>query len=448
MDPKKIILPGENSTTTPSKIHLPNEAPTEKKEIILPNQKSDTNKTIILPGQENNLKEIELPLKKDNEGSESEEIPRLEEDTPTTPNISNQATSQPSETQVAEGPKPGDKVDTGKQLNEKGEVEDSSTKKTLKAVGRGAAAYFTGGESIGKDSQILNARPVDKTIGVVSDQLEKVPGVEEISKELDEAGIADGVNDALDTVGNIKNGDVAGAIESAKKLKEDTKKGKKALMKKVAAIAAPAAFIFFLSTIFIIIISGPNLGGFMDVVESEDEEAAEIGEVDYVENYGYDNQEQSANMASSTENFENLSKNRQDIILAAASAVSAKVQYNYGSHPNGPGLRGIPSAGLDCAGFVQWALWTGLGGNPGYLTTQAISDRIGKDFIRIEYEDLLPGDIGLKREGGSYGDNYNHTGIYAGDDYWYHASSGKRTHQVVKSKYQEFTIYLRYVGVN
>ena len=50
--------------------------------------------------------------------------------------------------------KPGDKVDTGKQINEKGEVEDSSTKKTLKAVGRGAAAYFSGGSSIGKDSKI------------------------------------------------------------------------------------------------------------------------------------------------------------------------------------------------------------------------------------------------------------------------------------------------------
>ncbi len=431
MDPKNIITSVGNNTQTPSKIRLPNEGNPQSSEIILPDQIPTEPKKIILPGDNQGSKELELPsMKKNNEAPVSE-----------SPNNA-------SNNQELEGPKPGDKVDTGKQLNENGEVEDSSTKKTLKAVGRGAAAYFSGGESIGKDSQILNAAPVDKTIGVVSDQLEKVPGVEQLSKELDEAGLADGVNDALDVVGNVKNGDISGAIESGKKLKKDTDKAKKNLKKKVLMVVGPALGIFFLTVLFVIAICGPNLGGFMDVVESEDQEAAELGEIDYAENYGDDDQEQASNIAGSTENFENLSETRQAIILAAASAVAAEVGYDYGSHPNGPGLRGIPAAGLDCAGFVQWTLWTALGGNPGYLTTQVITDRIGKDFIQIDESELLPGDIGLKRLGGSTGDNYNHTGIYAGGGYWYHAASGKNTHKVVKSKYQGFTIYLRYTGVN
>lgn len=432
MDPKKIILPNESNATTPSKIHLPNEVTSSPKDIILPDSKPENPSEIILPNTN----------EKQNDGLI---LPSMKKDE--TPSTSEQVTDDNTGYEES-GPQPGDKVASGKQLNEKGEVEDSSTKKTLKAVGRGAAAYFSGGESIGKDSQILNAAPVDKTIGVVSDKLEKVPGVEQISKELDEAGIADGVNDALDAVGNAKNGDIAGTIESAKKLKDDTKKLNKSLKKKLLIVLAPAAGIFFVAVIFIIIISGPNLGGFMDVVESQDEEAAEIGDIDYAENYGDSDQEQSSNIAGSVENFENLSSDRQAIIQAASAAVAAEVKYDYGSHPNGPGLRGIPSAGLDCAGFVQWALWTGLGGNPGYLTTQAISDRIGKDFIEISESELLPGDIGLKRLGGSHGDNYNHTGIYAGDGYWFHASSGKKTHKVVKSKYTAFTIYLRYTGVN
>ncbi len=340
------------------------------------------------------------------------------------------------------GINPETKVDAGKQINENGELEDSSTKKTLKAVGRGAAAYFTHGESIGKDSQIVNSAPVDKTIGVVSDQLEKVPGVEAISKELDEAGIADGVNDALDAVGAAKNGDIAGTIESANKLKKDTKKLKKTIIMATIGIITP----LFLTVICVCIIFGPIIGGFLDVVERDNLEDPLTGEID--DPYGDTDQEQTGSIIGTVEDFENLSDARKAIIEAAAAAVAAEVPYSYGSHPFGSGLRGIPEAGLDCAGFVQWALWTGLGGNPGRLTTQVITDKIGKDFIQISASELKPGDIGLKRLGGSTGDNYNHTGIYAGNGSWFHASSGKKTHKVVKSNYTSFTIYLRYKGVD
>lgn len=385
---------------------------------------------------------LEMPISKSNASPQEKPVennlPLMEK-----PNTTENApqTSEEQGTQES-GPKPGDKVDTGKQINENGEVEDSSTKKTLKAVGRGAAAYFSKGESIGKDSQILNSAPVDKTIGVVSDQLEKVPGVEEISKELDEAGVSDGVNDALDAVGAAKNGDIAGTIESAKKLKKDTKKLKKKIIISAVGILTP----LFLTVICVCVIFGPIIGGFLDVVEGDDLEDNLTGEVDNP--YGDTDQEQTGNIIGTVEDFENLSDARKAIIEAAAAAVAAEVPYSYGSHPFGSGLRGIPEAGLDCAGFVQWALWTGLGGNPGRLTTQVISDKIGKDFIQISASELKPGDIGLKRLGGSTGDNYNHTGIYAGNGSWFHASSGKRTHKVVKSNYSGFTIYLRYKGVD
>ena len=345
------------------------------------------------------------------------------------------------------GPKPGDKIGDGKQVDEDGNIEDSSTKKTLKAVGRGAAAYFTKGESIGKDKDLANFQPVDKTLGVVSDTLDKVPGVEEISDELDEAGLADGVNDALDTVGSIKNGDIGETIESGDKLLKDVDKTKEYFKKKVLMIILSLILFFFFTIIFIIAICGPVLGGFLDVVESAENGIAEIGEtIGDIFTFDKENQETTGQMISEIADFENLSDARQKIVEAAASAVAANIPYKYGSHPHAAGLMGIPTAGLDCAGFVQWALWTGLGGNPGYLTTATISSKIGTDFIQINESELQPGDIGLKRTGGSDGDNYNHTGIYAGNGQWFHASGSKTG--VVRGSYSGFTIFLRYKGVN
>lgn len=336
------------------------------------------------------------------------------------------------------------KPEAGKQVNENGEVEDSSTKKTLKAVGRGAAAYFTGGQSIGKDQAIANMRPVDKTIGVVADTLDKDPAVKAVTKELDEAGLADGVNDVLDTAGSIKNGDIQGAVESGKKALKDTEKAKKYVSKKI--ILAISAFVvpFLFIAVIVVSIFGPVLGGFIDETNGEPTGAAYDAAEELVDD---DTQEEASNIIGEIGGYENLSESRQNIINAAASAVAANIPYSYGSHPYGAGIRGIPEDGLDCAGFVQWALWTGLGGNPGYLTTAAISSKIGTDFIEISESELQPGDIGLKRLGGSQGDDYNHTGIYAGNGQWFHAAGG-RTKKVVRSNYSGYTIFLRYKGVS
>lgn len=346
-----------------------------------------------------------------------------------------------------EEPKPGDKVDTGKQLNENGEVEDSSTKKTLKAVGRGAAAYATGGSSIGKDQAIVNSKPVDKTIGVIADTVDKVPGAEEVTKALDEAGLADGVNDALDVVGNAKNGDIKGTIESAKKLGKDTKKAKKFIRKKAIIVIALATIPLLSLLMIFMLLFAPVLGGFIDVVENVTDFVGGAFETAGNFLFGEDEVDTALGIVTEIPDYGALSGSRQKMLSAAASAVAAKIPYKLGSHATGPGIEGIPSAGLDCSAFVEWAIWTGTGTKPGYLTTAEITNRIGKDFIIISKDQLQPGDIGLKRRGGSTDDNYNHTGIYAGNDQWFHASGGS-TKKVVRNNYRGFTIYLRYVGVD
>lgn len=343
--------------------------------------------------------------------------------------------------------KPGDKVDIGKQLDEDGEIEDSSTKKTLKAVGRGAAAYVTGGNSIGKDKALVNFRPVDKAIGVVADTVDKVPGAEEITKTIDETGLADGVNDALDLVGDVKNGDIEGVIDSAEKLNEDGKKTAKFVRKKVVmAITIAVLPLFFIVLIYTILFA-PVLGGFIDVVENVSGaiDSALDTAGDFL--FGDDEAETAAGIIAEIPGYESLSSSRQKMLAAAASAVAAKIPYKLGSHASGPGIEGIPSSGLDCSAFVEWAIWTGTGTRPGYLTTGEITNRIGKDFIVISEAELKPGDIGLKRRGSSTDDNYNHTGIYAGNGQWFHASGGT-TRKVVRNKYKGFKIYLRYTGVD
>ena len=128
-----------------------------------------------------------------------------------------------------EGPQPGDKAGTGKQIGEDGQVEDSSTAKTLKAAGRVAARVY-GGEAGGQAADMVaKSKLGDKAIGVISDVADKAPGVSQATEALDKAGVADGVNDALDTFEKAKSGDIKGAKESAEKTKKDLKKTKKTL---------------------------------------------------------------------------------------------------------------------------------------------------------------------------------------------------------------------------
>lgn len=340
---------------------------------------------------------------------------------------------------VPQGPKPGDKVGAGKEIGENGEVKDTSSKKLATTLGRGAVAYATGGESLGHDQKVLNNQTVDKAIGVVSDVAEKAPGIKELADELDDAGVLDAAGDVMDLAGNIKNGDISGAMDKIKNVKEDSKKIKDTAIKKIMPIiVASVAGLLFVLVVFAAII-GPVAGGFMDVTEK-------IGDVfDSIANT-WDNLFGSEGatevLENALEDYPDLSQDRQAIILAAASLLGWS--YNWGGHPNGPGYDGVPQRGLDCGGYVQWVLWTALGHNPGYLTTSSISDLIGKKFIQISEDELLPGDIGLKYRGHDP-KRQNHVGIFAGNNKWLHAAGAKQG--IIQSKYKSFTIYLRYVEV-
>ncbi len=333
----------------------------------------------------------------------------------------------------------GDKVAPGKEIDENGEVDKTSTRKLTEAVGRGAAAYFTGGQSIGTDKAIVDSRLGDHLLGVVSDTAERVPGVEQVADELSEAGVTDAVNDALDTVGSAKNMDVKGAVEGAKKTVKDVDKFKKYAVKKIVMILLPPLLFLLLIVLIIVVVLGPIIGGFMDLTDGDSESKSSGG--------GYVSSSNSntnvANLLADTPNYSELTPTRQAILAAAASLVG--MSYNWGGHPTGPGLSGFPITGLDCAGYVQWVLWTALDANPGYLTTSSISSQIGTRFIEVSADELQPGDIGLKRRGGSTSDDTNHTGIYAGNGQWYHALSSNTG--IVKNNYSSFTIYLRYVSV-
>ncbi len=360
----------------------------------------------------------------------------------------------PGNNEDNEGPKPGDKAGSGKQYNEKGEVEDSSTKKTLKAVGRGAAAYATGGQSLGYDREVTKLGIVDNTLDKASDTLDKVPGMEQVTKELDDAGIVDGANDIMDAAGSIKNGDIGGAIESGEKILKDTSKMQKYTTKKMMPliIGAAAGFLFFI-VIFAVILS-PVLGGYMDIVEGINKIVDSVKGVvnnvtgtvaDFI--FSENELEKTYDIVNEIPNYNNLSTSRQKTLAAAAQAVAIGVPYGWGSHATSTGIEGISTSGLDCSAFVEWAIWTGTGSYPGYLTTSSISSRIGTDFIEIDKSELQPGDIGLKKLGGSTDDNVNHTGIYAGNNQWFHETGGS-TKKAVRNNYSGFTIYLRYTGLD
>lgn len=337
-----------------------------------------------------------------------------------------------------EGPAPGTKVASGKEIGKDGQVKDSSTKKLTRAVGQGAAAYFTGGQSLGKDQMIKNNGLADKAIGVVSDVAEKSPGVKQVADELDEAGVIDAATDAMDLVGDIKNGDIGGAIEKAQDLSEDKNKIKKHAIKKMLPIIIASAASGLLFIVLIIGIVSPIAGGIMDLTEKVGEFFDAVG--DFVGNL-FGGSDAYDIITDLVEDYDNLSEEQKKIVIAAASALGRN--YNWGGHPSGPGYGGFPTTGLDCGGFVQWVLWTAYGNNPGYLTTGSISDLIGSKFQLIDESELQPGDIGLKFRGSKVDEN-NHTGIYAGNGNWIHAAGSK--FGVINSKYKGFTVYVRYVG--
>lgn len=156
------------------------------------------------------------------------------------------------------------------------------------------------------------------------------------------------------------------------------------------------------------------------------------------------------------------SKNRKQLIKVALNVVG-RIPYNntgqrsypyYGwnphwGEPSGDTDAKHPYKGLDCSGFVQWVyrnawckkdgsspdpIYNAMG-STGMITSSTQMKKISKS-------DLKPGDLGCRREGGSSGGNWNHVGIYMGNNRWVHCSGGSGT-VVVSDNYNGFSVFYR-----
>lgn len=154
------------------------------------------------------------------------------------------------------------------------------------------------------------------------------------------------------------------------------------------------------------------------------------------------------------------SKNRKQLIKVALNVVG-RIPYNntgqraypyYGWNGNWGKPSGNPKhpyVGIDCSGFVQWVYrnaWCDSNGenpNPAYLgmyTTAVITQR--GNLEAISKSELKPGDLGTLRLGGSSGSNWNHVGIYMGNNRWVHCSGSGGT-VVISDNYSAFQHFFR-----
>lgn len=154
------------------------------------------------------------------------------------------------------------------------------------------------------------------------------------------------------------------------------------------------------------------------------------------------------------------SKNRKQVIKVALNVVG-RIPYNntgqrsypyYGwnsdwGKPSGNAKH--PYVGIDCSGFVQWVFrnaWCdekGENSNNAYQSMYTTGMITGsKNIEKIARSELKPGDLGTIRMGGSSDSNWNHVGIYMGNDRWVHCSGSSGT-VVVSDNYNSFTCYFR-----
>lgn len=131
--------------------------------------------------------------------------------------------------------------------------------------------------------------------------------------------------------------------------------------------------------------------------------------------------------------YEDISLIRKIVCLNAMS-LQGMIPYEWGGKASHPGYddtwwsfkKNGKQKGLDCSGFVQWDFMTS-GFSPNVYGDMSSTHQMLKSPMKnIAYEDLKPGDIGVK-----IGTVYNHTGIYMGKkngkDMWAHCSSAKNS---------------------
>lgn len=347
-----------------------------------------------------------------------------------------------AEAAAAEGPQPGDSLGFGQEVGEDGLPKEKSTSKVLTVVGKGVATYFGGEAGLEAANQLEKVGPVKNVIGVASDVLEETtPGLKEASDELEE--VADAVNDVANAYSKVKGGDIVGAAKDVKHAKDSIDKKKEKIKKKIKMFLIQAATYFLLIIVIVLVVVGPIVGGVMylteKIVELYNYVKNAVGEffedisLGIIESISYQD------MLNDTPGYNSLNENRQKLISTAYLMVG--MPYEWGGKPAGPGLTGVPSSGLDCSGFVKWVYWTALGEEPAFSSTWSITESNETKLVEISYEELQPGDIGLRRTSDS-----GHTGIYAGNGMWIHEAS--ESVGCVRNYYKNFTKFYRHVDVD
>ena len=133
----------------------------------------------------------------------------------------------------------------------------------------------------------------------------------------------------------------------------------------------------------------------------------------------------------------------QGVLLETAISLLGKVPYEWGGKASHAGydttwwsIRSNGNQkGLDCSGYVQWVLMT-AGVDTSYTDKMAsTSQMLSSGLLEpCSYEELEPGDFGFL----NHGESVNHVGIYIGDGYFIHCSSGSGTVVIDKCPFKVF----------
>ena len=338
--------------------------------------------------------------------------------------------------------KPGDKIAPGMEIGEDGKVKQSAVSRLQTGVAQGAAAYFSGGntEAMQAAKNVSDSRTGKR----IADQLEKNKVVNKVAEEAEESGALDTAEGVMNGAIAAKNLDVEGVKENAKKIKTGSKKIKKIVIKRVLISTLIGAFPIIMG-LFIIIMAAASIsdendssteqvynntyeyeweeteegGGSGSGGSGSGDEAAGGGGSSHTIYQGHRlTDAEIQKIISEIPGWNGLSEIRKTVIRSALSAVG--MSYLMGGKATGPGLSGIPSTGIDCSGFVNWAYWTATGSNPNLGGTSGIYSNSSNKLSQVTYNTMLPGDIGVRRSGGE-----GHTAIYLGNNKWVHASSRK-----------------------
>lgn len=131
-------------------------------------------------------------------------------------------------------------------------------------------------------------------------------------------------------------------------------------------------------------------------------------------------------------NNENLTEERKKLIAKAVTLVG-RVPYEWGGKSKDGKYDTtwwtIDSSGkqkgLDCSGYVQWCFRENILFNLNKIGNLVSTSEILRTTTPITKDNLQPGDLGLLTS--EKAGVINHVGIYLGNDYWIHCSSGRKT---------------------